>query len=81
MNTSNPTTPAPVLLLTSWSVTTTFAEKHAYRNSRPYRDTPLSRWEAARAIPITHRSPAGWYFNFDSRQWEQLSVLPKAVSK
>jgi hypothetical protein len=39
----NSTTP---LLLSAWSVTTTAREKFQYRNSRPYKDTPRSRWES-----------------------------------
>lgn len=48
MITSNSTT---VPLLAKWSVTTTAYEKHQYRNSQPYTDTPLSRYERAALLP------------------------------
>ena len=37
------------LLLAKWSVTTTAIEKFRYLNSRPYKDTPRSRYEAWQA--------------------------------
>jgi hypothetical protein len=46
-----PASPQPQLLA-AWSVTTTWQEKHAYRQSKEYRDTPRSRWEAARVASV-----------------------------
>lgn len=34
------------LLLSAWSVTTKLSEKITYWNSRPYTDTPKSKWES-----------------------------------
>lgn len=48
MSVPNPTTTAPVFLLSAWSVTTTFRQKVEYWNNRQYKDTPKSRWEAHR---------------------------------
>lgn len=40
-------------LLAAWSITTTWQEKYNHWNSKPYRDTPRSRWEAAKVKQIT----------------------------
>lgn len=49
------TSTAP-LLLAAWSVTTTAREKYHYRNSKPYRDTPKSRWESFRAAGVPKKA-------------------------
>lgn len=54
MNESNPTTPA-VFLLAEWSVTTPAYIRYG---SKPYEDTPRSRYEAGKVAAVKAAKPS-----------------------